>query len=274
MKIGKVTVLEELGAGAGSRVFLVRREEDSREYALKVAQVGSGRTRCYLDQARNEFRVAGMLDHPSLVRFHCLETDAGWFSKPTTVKLLAEYVPGRTMDLLPPQSVDRLTHVFAQVASAVAHMHRRGVVHADLKPNNLILGTGSNVKVIDYGVSQPPGQQREPLHTTPEFMAPETTTRRLLNEKTDIYSFGATMYRLTTFRLPPSTLNAAVLGERGFERQYRTAGALNPQVPPALSELIRACMRFEPKRRPASMKDVQRALERILVGQETPLPPI
>src|SRR5262245_9975181 len=105
MKIGKVTVLGELGTGAGSRVYLVRREEDSCEYALKVARVGRGRTRQYLAQARNEYRIGQLLDHPNLIRFYCLETDAGWFSAPTTVKLLAEYAPGRTMDLLPRQPV-------------------------------------------------------------------------------------------------------------------------------------------------------------------------
>jgi serine/threonine protein kinase len=92
---------------------------------------------------------------------------------------------------------------------------------------------------------------------TPEFMAPETTTTRLLNEKTDIYSFGATMYRITTLRLPPSTLNAVVLGERGFEREYQPVSALNPQVPAELSDLIRECLDFDPKRRPASMEEVR-----------------
>jgi serine/threonine protein kinase len=103
-------------------------------------------------------------------------------------------------------------------------------------------------------------------------MAPETITHRLLNERTDIYSFGATMYRLTTFLLPPPTLNAAVLGARGFERQYRPARALNPQVPIELSDLIHACMRFDPNRRPVSMEAVRKVLANIGEQQKTPNP--
>jgi serine/threonine-protein kinase len=265
MKIGKVTVLEELGTGAGSRVFRVRREKDSCEYALKVAHVGTGRTRKYLAQARNEYRIGRMLDHPNLIRFHGLETDAGWFSEATTVKLLTEYAPGRPMDLLPLQPVDELLWVFKRITAAVAHMHARGVIHADLKPNNLILESGPhiNVKVIDYGVSKLTKEQTEHIRTTPEFMAPETTTHRLLNEKTDIYSFGATMYRLTTLQFPPSTLEAPVLGARGFERQYQSVRILNPKIPGELSDLIRQCLSFDPNRRPASMEDLGTCLEDI-----------
>ena len=67
MKIGNVTILEELGSGAGSRVFRVRREEDSCEYAMKVVQCGDQRSRRYLDQILNEYRIGRYLDHPSLV---------------------------------------------------------------------------------------------------------------------------------------------------------------------------------------------------------------
>jgi serine/threonine protein kinase len=272
MRIGKVTVLGELGAGAGSRVFLVRRAEDAREYALKVAHAGRGPTQQYLAQARNEYRIAGLFDHPNLIHIYCLESDAGWFSAARTVKLLAEYAPGRPMDLLPLQPVDALVRAFERIAAAVAHMHRRGVIHADLKPNNLILGPGT-IKVIDYGVAHRAGGRRERgIDATPAFMAPETITHRLLNEKTDIYSFGATMYRLTTFLLPPPTVNAVVLGERGFERRYRPAGALNPQVPIELSDLIQACMRFDPNRRPASMEVVRKMLARIGEQQKAPNP--
>jgi serine/threonine protein kinase len=268
MKIGKVTVLRELGAGAGSKVFLVRREKDGQEYALKVAAVGSDRTRKYLAQAENEFRIAGLFDHPNLIRIHCLETDAGWFSGPKNVRLLAEYAPGQTMDLLPLQPVPRLLSAFEQVASAMAHMHEQGIVHADLKPNNLILAPTGTVKVIDFGVAQRIGEQKDRLRVTPEFMAPETVTTRLLNEKTDIYSLGATMYRVATLRFPPSTRNAAVLGERGFEREYQEVAALNPQVPPELSDLIRACLRFDPKRRPESMDELRKGLGSIEGSQE------
>jgi serine/threonine protein kinase len=263
MKIGKVTVLRELGTGAGSRVSLVRRETDSCEYALKVASVGSKQTRKYLAQFRNEYRVAGLFDHTNLIQVYCLETDAGWFTGPKTVTLLSEYASGQTIDLLPLQPVERLVWAFEQVADAIAHMHSRGVIHADLKPNNLVLDSDGGIKVIDFGISQLAGERRGRLVATPEFMAPETATRRLLNAKTDIYSLGVTMYRLATLHFPPACLDTVMLGQRGFDRQYQSVEGLNPAVPSELSELIRECLRFDPDHRPANMEELRARLESI-----------
>ncbi|HSQ58531.1 MAG TPA: serine/threonine-protein kinase [Gemmata sp.] len=263
MKIGKVTTLAELGTGAGSRVFLVHREEDSREYALKVADVGSPQTRKYLSQAQNEYDVAGLLDHPNLMRVHCIETEGGWFSGPRTVRLLSEFAPGKAMNLLPLQTVLRLVQIFERIASAVAHMHSRGVIHCDLKPSNVVLDTGSRIKVIDFGVAYIVGTPKSGLCTTPEFMAPETSTHRAINEKTDIYSLGVTMYRLATLQFPPSPLNAVILGERGYERQYRSVTSLNPDVPDELADLIRDCLRADPRHRPSSMEEIRQTLAKI-----------
>ncbi len=264
MKIGNVTVLGELGKGAGSRVYRVRREKDSCEYALKVIPCDNPRTKKYLEQAQNEYLIGRYLDHPNLIEIYCLETDAGWFSGPKNAKLLTQYAPGRTMDRLPFLPIPRLLRVFEQIASAVAHMHARGVIHADLKPNNLILGSGTDVKVIDFGIAQLRGEQKDHIHATREFMAPETGTHKLINERTDIYSFGATMFRLATLRAPPPALTAAVMGEQEFERRYQSANTLNPRLPTELSDLIGACLAYRPDRRPASMEEVREVLVQLV----------
>lgn len=261
MKIGKVTVLEELGHGAGSRVYRVRRDLDGLEYALKVVPCETRATHRFLDQARNELRIGRHLIHPNIIEIYCLETDSGWFTGPKVARLLTQYAPGRSMDRLPLLPIPRLIRVFEQVASALAHMHAQGILHADVKPNNLILGDGAEVKVIDFGIAQFRGERPDRVHATRDFMAPETGGQKLITELTDIYSFGATMYRLVTLRPPPTAITAVVMGEKEFERQYQPPQAINNRVPHELSALIGACLQYRPERRPASMEMIHAALE-------------
>src|SRR5215207_8386485 len=102
-KIGKFTVLGTLGSGAHSSILHVRRADDDREYALKMVPIDSKDDLKYLEQAKHEFRVGQMLNHPNLVKVYCLETEGGWLSGVRKAKLLIEYVPGKTMDKMPLQ---------------------------------------------------------------------------------------------------------------------------------------------------------------------------
>ena len=246
--------------GAGSRVYLVRRDSDSWQYALKVVQCAGRANKRFLDQVKNEFRIGRLLEHPNLIDVYCLETDAGWFRGPKTARLLTQYAPGRTMDRLPLLPVPRLLGIFERIAAAVAYMHGLGIVHGDIKPNNLVLAGETNVKLIDYGIAQFRGEHPVRIHATRDFMAPETGSYKLLNERTDVYSFGATMYRLATLQAPPTALTAVTKGEQEFERRFRAVSALNPRIPAVLSDLIAACLRYDPESRPTSMEDVRASL--------------
>lgn len=262
-RIGPVEVLATLGQGAKSTVVHVRRAADRKEYALKLVPVGRPAERKYLAQARQEFRVGRLLDHPSLVKVFALETETDWLLRPTRVKLLLEFVPGRTLDRVPAPPVRTLLRVFERAADGVAYMHDRGVVHADLKPNNIMLGPGV-VKVIDYGLARVNGESAGRLQGTPEYMAPETAARKVVNERTDVFNFGATMYRLTTGRLPPTLTPGLPLGERAYLDRLRPVGGLNPLAPAGLCDLIHHCLAYHPGGRPGSMDEVCRALARLV----------
>src|SRR6266540_4346572 len=156
-QIGLIAVLAALGKGARSNVLLVRRDGDQREYALKVVPVARRKDRKYLAQARQEFRVGQLLDHPNLVKVHAIETETDWLSRPRRVKLLLEFIPGQTLDRIASPGLGTLLRAFEQVADGVAYMHERGIVHADLKPNNIMLAPGV-VKVIDFGLARIDGE--------------------------------------------------------------------------------------------------------------------
>jgi serine/threonine protein kinase len=265
-KIGKFTVLGPLGSGAHSSILHVRRADDEKEYALKLVNIDSKDDLKYLEQAKHEFRVGQMLNHPNLVKVYALETEGGWFSGPKKAKLLLEYVPGRTMDALPLQRMAKLVRMFERIADGLTHMHKRGVYHADLKPNNLIYERGVRVKVIDYGLAWIKGEPKDRVQGTPEYMAPETVTHKLINERTDVYNFGATMYRLVTLQLPPCWVTAdggLPMTTKVFREQLKPANVANPLVPTGLAELINQCLAPRANDRPERMSQIQGTLDQL-----------
>jgi serine/threonine protein kinase len=265
-RIGKVHVLATLGSGAHSNILHVRRDEDSREYALKIVPIDGKEELKFLEQAKHEYRVAQILSHPNLVKVYCLEVEKGLFSGPKKAKLLIEYVPGKTMDTLPLLRVPRLLRVLERVADGITHMHKQGVIHADLKPNNLILGRGPHVKVIDYGLAWIKGEPKDRVQGTPEYLAPETVEHKLVNERTDIYNFGATMYRLTTLQLPPSHVPTAPgfeIDEKTFYDRLKPVRKCNAGVPKPLADLIEKCLRYNAHERPERMSVIQGVLDQL-----------
>src|SRR5947209_15338762 len=96
-KIGKYSVLGQLGTGAHSTILHISRAEDGRPYALKVVSVDSADEKKFLDQAEHEFRVAQMLDHPNLVKIYCLEAQSDWLFRVKKMLMLIEFVGGHTL---------------------------------------------------------------------------------------------------------------------------------------------------------------------------------
>jgi serine/threonine protein kinase len=252
-KIGKFQVLAELGKGAHSTIYLMRRHSDDRQFALKVVPIAGGDDAKFQQQAEHEFRVAQMLDHPNLIKIYALEAQRDWFFRVKKLHLLIEHVNGKTLDQTVRLSTPRLVQVFANIAAGLMHMHRRNVYHADLKPNNILLSRTGDVKIIDYGLAWIKGEPKERVQGTPEYMAPEQSKSTRVDERTDIYNFGATMYRLTTGKLPPSTLGMA--GNKSvnadlFRNMLKPVLDLAPHTPPALADLIHRCLEFAAKERP------------------------
>jgi serine/threonine protein kinase len=144
-------------------------------------------------------------------------------------------------------------------------MHKQGVVHADLKPNNLILGRGTVVKVIDYGLAWIKGEPKDRVQGTPESIAPETVGHKLVNERTDIFNFGATMYRLATLQLPPSCapIEGMKVTEKWYTEQFKPVRECNPSLPAPLADLIEKCLSFNATKRPERMSQIQGVLDQL-----------
>jgi serine/threonine protein kinase len=184
-------------------------------------------------------------------------------------------VAGETLDKAKLIKPAKLLRIFEQVAAGLAHMHRRGVYHADLKPNNIMLGRGNTAKILDYGLAWIKGEPKDRVQGTPEYMAPETATHKIVNERTDIFNFGATMYRLTTFQLPPSVLptEGVKVKEKHYKSQLKPVLELASNTPPGLAELIHKCLEFDANRRPEMMTDIHKTLTALAEEAEAKLSP-
>lgn len=249
-------VLQELGRGAASIIYLVQDTKTKHIWALKRVIKHTPKDQRFLDQAEIEAKVSQSLDHPGMRKVvRCIKK--GSFLSTKELYLVMELVDGHSMERSPPKTFESAVHIFEQVARALGHMHDRGWVHADMKPNNIIVDDAEHVKVIDLGQSCKIGTIKPRIQGTPDYIAPEQVHRRAITPRTDIYNLGASMYWVLTRQHIPTALakGDALVGsidDNLLERPTPTI-ELNPKIHPMLDELVMACVRVDPEDRPADM---------------------
>lgn len=256
-------VVRVLGNGAGSTILQVVEKALGRTFALKVVKRQSADDDIYIAQALHEYEVAQKLDHRTLLKIHDAQTKRRWL-RTAGVELLMEYVEGQTLDDLRTRDVGQLVLVFGEVASGINHMHRRGVYHGDLKPANIMLSKSGAVKIVDFGTAWIRGQPKNRVQGTPQYMAPEQVSDRVVDERTDLYNFGATMYRLLTGEYANlGGMLPSANGALGARSKVRPPISYNPDVPGTLNETIMTCLDPDPDRRPAGAFEVKHQLKAV-----------
>lgn len=267
MNIGSFKIIATLGSGAHSTILQIRRNNDPRNYALKVVNIEDPEEDMkFKDQAEHEFEVLQKLDHPSIIKAHAFELVKDWLFRVKKVHLLLEYIPGKTFDEVRGLNLSRTVEAFRKVASAMVHMHRREICHGDLKPNNIMIAPGGIVKVIDFGLSHIKGQPKGRIQGTPEYIAPETVKHQQVSERSDIYNFGATMYRMFTWKLPPPVMSGdsgGALDPKIWQKHFKPPRELNPAIPERLGKLIEFCMNYNAMQRPERFGEILSELEEI-----------
>ncbi|MFI5456752.1 MAG: serine/threonine protein kinase [Isosphaerales bacterium] len=254
----KYRVVNQLGTGAGSTILLISdKTSGGKRYALKVVRKQDPEDEVYVQQALTEFEAAKKLNHPAIAKVFDCRLKKAWF-KVKGVELLIEYVEGKTLDEIEAPELGQLVLMFCQVSSALTHMHRRGVFHGDLKPSNIMLNKAGQVKLIDFGTAWVRGQDKNRVQGTPQYIAPEQAVEKVVDEKTDIYNFGATMYRMFTGRYAQQTIL-----KPGEDRKLVPPVKINPRIPGPLNELIIASLSLDPSKRPEGMFEIRDQLSAI-----------
>lgn len=253
-------VLSEIGRGAASVIYLVQDPKSKQIVALKHVEKQTDKDQRFLDQTETEYKVARQLDHPGIRKIERL-IRKGSFLAVKELYLVMEFVDGVSLDRHPPQTFEEACAIFEQSAAAIAHMHGRGFVHADMKPNNIVVSEGGVVKIIDLGQSCSSGTVKPRIQGTPDYIAPEQVHRRAITPKTDVYNLGATMYWVLTRQHIPTALakGDSLVGslDDNLVAKPKPAIELNPRIHPKLNDLIMQCVEIDPDKRPETMKEVQ-----------------
>ncbi len=247
-------VVQLLGSGAGSNIWQIRNLTTGKFYALKRVVKRERSDFRFIEQVETEYANASKLDHPNLRKVHSLKRVRKWLAV-SEVQLMMEYCPGETIQNARPQAVARVLLIFARVASVLDHMHSRGIIHADTKPNNILVTEKDEVKVIDLGQSCALGTVKDRIQGTPDFIAPEQVHRQPLDARTDVFNFGASLYWTLAGRAIPTVLRSEEIKMK-HDHEFQPLAEINPDAPAALAKLVEDCIEPIPARRPDSMKDV------------------
>jgi eukaryotic-like serine/threonine-protein kinase len=254
--------LEVIGTGAGSTIFKGRSLKDGRIYAIKVVKWTTKGDERYLKQALNEYRIASLFSHDSIVKmYRCVRVRR--FLKTVECDIVMEYVPGRMLHDKADLPMADIIGVFLQVASAVAYIHKLGFVHTDIKPENILVDANANATVIDFGVACKRSETKDRVQGTPEFMAPEQLSKKPLDERTDIYNLGATMYKILTGKVVPENISIVTpMGGANGSMSLAKVGVrgLNARVPETFAHIVEKCSRRSRSKRYQRMSEVVDAL--------------
>ena len=264
---GQYEILQLIGAGARSRVYKVCHRQTRKRFAIKHVVVEEPGDLRFVRQLENEFQRTRDLEHPNIVRVYDLVLRKRLL-RVSEAFLVMELVRGKPMRRDPrAYSFEQLMFYFHQVADALAYIHQRGMIHTDVKPKNLIINSRHLVKLVDFGQATTPGRRKGRVQGTFEFMAPEQVRDEILDERTDIFNLAASMYFMLSGRHVPPIV-AATLGEVDFvpsrSRRPPSIREMNPNVPPALDDLLRRSCSRRREERPASMREFIEQLEKAL----------
>ncbi|BCJ44201.1 hypothetical protein GCM10010168_10140 [Actinoplanes ianthinogenes] len=275
---GRYRLVEKLGTGGMSVVWRGYDETLGREVAVKVLSSQLAEDRTFRDRLRQEALAAARLCHPHITGVY----DFGE-ALLTDQRLTVPYV---VMELNDGESVGarigrqgsldwrEAVMVCAEVASALATAHARGVVHRDVTPANVML-TGSGAKVVDFGISAVVGQRDAgpdgSLLGTPAYLAPERLAGAQVSAATDVYALGLLLYRALTGRMPwPAESTAEALRAHLYADPDPVPDL--PGMPPAVADLCLRCLAKDPADRPPSA-ELARALA-ATVGVRPIIPPL
>lgn len=265
LSIPGYTVYERLGVGARSTIWLVVDQATGEQFALKRVVRRSNDDNKFVTQAVNDYKVSSQVRHPVLRRsFEMWRVRR--LLQLREVHILMELVHGRTLEQIGPKgALAGLLQTFIHVAEGLDALHQQGFVHADMKPNNILITETGDVKVIDFGQACPLGHVKKRIQGTPDYIAPEQVEKGVpLTQRTDVFNLGATLYWAVTGRnyptVMPSNKRWGSIGLVG-PREAPPPDELNPAVPTALSRLIMDCCKENPKDRPGEMQEIIRRLE-------------
>jgi predicted Ser/Thr protein kinase len=249
---GRYSIDRELGRGGMGIVYLARDVQLDRHVAIKLLPPDRAVDDAVRLRFVREARLAAKLSHPNIIPIYAVDEVDGF------VFYVMAYVDGETLGervrARGPMAASEATRVLREVAWALGHAHAQGVVHRDVKPENIMLerGTGRAL-VTDFGIAAAIGTDESPtVAGTPEYMSPEQALGGELDARSDVYALGATAYFLVAGRTPFVGARAVDVVAQHVATPAPSLATVGATVPRRLAQVIEKCLAKEAAHRPAS----------------------
>ncbi len=253
-----------VGRGGMSTLFRATDLRNGRQVAVKVPHPEMESDPVLLERFRREEEIGQQLDHPGVVKTYDGEERSRLY-------MVIEWVEGRLLRAILNEQrklpVERAVHFALEMCDALDDMHKHGVVHRDLKPENIMVDAEDRIKIIDFGIAMKEDARRithvtvTPALGTPDYISPEQVKGQRGDQRSDIYALGAMLYEMLTGQPPFTGPNPlAVMNER-LLNDPAPAREINPEIPPALEEILFRALERDPRHRYATAHEMAWDLE-------------
>jgi serine/threonine-protein kinase len=273
---GRYQILTRVAAGGMGEVFRAHDPVLNREVALKMLHPTLAGDSDFIDRFRREARSAAKLSHPNIVAVH------DWGQAGETYFMVMEFIRGpnlRTViaDGVPLQPA-QAAEVLSQVLSALGHAHEHGIVHRDVKPENILITKQGVVKVADFGLARALAESRVThapgtVTGTVQYLAPEQIQGEPADPRTDLYAAGVVLYELLVGRVPFTGETSVAIAYKHLQDRMPVASSSNPMVPKSLDEVVGHATAKDREQRVASAEQMKKELA-ASTAELPPAPPI
>jgi serine/threonine protein kinase/lipopolysaccharide biosynthesis regulator YciM len=259
---GRYQIIEELGKGGMGRVYKVLDKEVNAKVALKLIKPEIASDKKTIERFRNELKIARDIAHKNVCRMYDLGKEEGAYY------ITMEYVSGEDLKSFIWRagflSSGKAISIANQVCGGLLEAHRLGVVHRDLKPQNIMIDKEGNARIMDFGIARSLRAKgitgSGVMIGTPEYMSPEQVDGKEADQRADIYSLGVILYEMVTGRVPFEGDTPFSIGVKQKSESPKPPKAINEQIPADLNNVILKCMEKDKDNRYQSVGELQSEL--------------
>jgi eukaryotic-like serine/threonine-protein kinase len=264
---GRYRVLRKLGSGGMADVYLAEDEELGRRVAIKILNDRHANDDQFVERFRREAKNAAGLSHPNIVSIYDRGEAEG------TYYIAMEFLDGRSLkeQLIArgPMPIGDAIVFTRQILNALRFAHRKGVVHRDIKPHNVMVDSDARLKVTDFGIARAGASQMTEAGAivgTAQYLSPEQARGAAVDQRSDLYSIGVVLYEMLTGEVPFTGDTPVEIAMKHLSDTPRPPSTLRPEIPPDLDMIVLRALAKNPDDRFETAEEMDAELERVAGG--------